>query len=302
MSAHFLLLLASSLSAGVQSTLPADFERVVQAELTHAGSTSAVRGKTIADAYEQLHSGAHASGLDALSDSDLDLLLRAARKLQIYRPQERIERDMAAVVDVLVRRGALSTAHLETWFDAAMATRNFATATSILLAHPRIGRRPPPKVMDAAIHVEGVPVYALADDGRSLLRSHIPAQSGRWLVVVSSPGCGFSTRAANDLHASRIFRERLAERDVSTAWLQPVEKTFDIAGARRWRDRHPDFPLYWASAQHDWPQLETWDTPGFYLFQEGHLIGAASGWHDTRDGIQAVLSLLDQIPTRPPPF
>lgn len=298
MSAHFLLLLAASITPGVQNILPAEFERVVQAELTQAGSTSAVRGKAIADAYAQLHSAAHATGLDVLSDSDLDLLLRAARKLQVYRPQERGERDMAAVVDVLVRRGTQSTVHLQTWFDAAIATRKFATATSILLAHPQIGRPPPPKVLDADITLDGVPVYALADDGQSLLRRRIPAQSGRWLVVVSSPGCGFSTRAAKDLHDSQPFRARLAERNVSTAWLQPVEKTLDIAGARRWRDQHPDFPLYWASAQRDWPQLEAWDTPGFYLFQHGQLIGAASGWHDTRDGIQAVLSLLDQIPTR----
>lgn len=278
------------------SSVETYFNSMHTAEKLNFSAASSVRASVVAEQYDRLIRHVDELGLTGLPKEDLSLLLRAARLALVYRPNDAVERNVAAVIGELTRRNEAVTGDHEIWYDAAIATRNFDCASSIKRLHPDIKRPAPPSVVDA-IHIaaNGIPAYTLTDDGHALSREMLPIANGRWLIIVSSPACGFSNRAASDLLHAIELQRRLAVNGVQVVWLQPVERRIDVDQARQWSIEHNGARLYWPVSQSDWPQIENWDTPTFYLIDRGNVIATTTGWRGGEISIDGVTALLDEL-------
>ena len=116
------------------------------------------------------------------------------------------------------------------------------------------------------------------DDGDvPTLRQHA-VDLGLLIVVVSSPGCGFSRAAAAAIPSDPTLGPVFARHAV---WLIAPDAIADVAALRAWNLRNPDAEIGIAVDATQWPvALDT--TPQFLIFRDGQLVAHVSGWR--RDG------------------
>ncbi|MEF3081194.1 hypothetical protein V3391_03095 [Luteimonas sp. SMYT11W] len=127
------------------------------------------------------------------------------------------------------------------------------------------------------------------DDGDvPTLRKH-PLDLGLRIVVVTSPGCGFSRAAAAAIPSDPILGPIFARHAV---WLIAPDAIADVAALRAWNLRNPDAEIGIAVDAAQWPvALDT--TPQFLVFRDGQLVAHVSGWRrdgSDRDALNAALA------------
>ncbi|WP_414540308.1 hypothetical protein [Stenotrophomonas forensis] len=291
-----LLLPSIPCCAHIADTIPQRFEAMSAVEQLHRDSASSTRMNAVMRAYEQLRR--HAAGIpdDQQDLDDLHALLDAARLALVYQPGQRLHQDVDHAVSLLLAKNAATRREFELLYDAAIGARSFDDATRVKHLHPTINRPVPPRIVEATPGaLSGISVLRPGEAEDTLARESLEIQKGRWLVIVASPSCSFSNRATAYFETSAHFRNVLEARGISTIWLQPVEKALNLERARTWSDAHPQFRLFWARSQSDWPMLGNWDTPTFHLLEDGVLLATHTGWRGAEDAVQidALLSQLD---------
>ena len=141
------------------------------------------------------------------------------------------------------------------------------------------------------------------DDGDvPTLRQHA-LDLGLRIVVVSSPGCGFSRAAAAAIPSDPILGPVFARHAV---WLIAPDAIADVAALREWNLRNPDAEIGIAVDATQWPvALDT--TPQFLVFRDGQLVAHVSGWrrdgsdHDALNAALARAGLLRSTSDSPAP-
>lgn len=108
------------------------------------------------------------------------------------------------------------------------------------------------------------------------------------IVVVSSPGCGFSRAAAAAIPSDPELGPVFAQHAV---WLIAPDAIADTAALRDWNLRNPATVIRIAADAAQWPvALDI--TPQFLVFRDGQLVEHISGWRrdgSDRDALQAAL-------------
>lgn len=108
------------------------------------------------------------------------------------------------------------------------------------------------------------------------------------IVVVSSPGCGFSNAAAaaipDDPELGTVFAQH-------AIWLIAPTAIVEAAGLRQWNRQHPATPIHIAANAAQWP-MDFDTTPQFLVFRDGKLIDRFGRWQrdgSDRDALHAML-------------
>ncbi|MFL8004528.1 hypothetical protein [Xanthomonas vasicola] len=125
--------------------------------------------------------------------------------------------------------------------------------------------------------------YAIDQGKRRLREIQVPLR-GDILVAVVHPNCRFSTGAMGDLRNHPLLR------GVTIVWLAPVGLHLDYEVLETWDKTHADQPIVLARHAADWPMIDGWSTPTFYLMRDGNVIASFSGW--PREGNWAQLQAL----------
>jgi hypothetical protein len=134
-------------------------------------------------------------------------------------------------------------------------------------------------------------VVRTGGDGRTLL-SPANLASGRQIVVIAHPLCGFSQRAVQFLETNSGF-SRLFEDDV--LWTVHPSSVAEMDVIRAWNDQHPRAQIAPATNTAQWPEIEIgWPTPSIYFFENGELRDKIVGFNENfAPELRAALSKLD---------
>lgn len=137
---------------------------------------------------------------------------------------------------------------------------------------------------------DAVRVWQVADeDGPELTLRQDALDLDLRIVVVSSPGCGFSRAAATAIPSDPELGPVFAQHAV---WLIAPDAIADVAALRAWNLRNPDAGISIAVNAAQWPvALDT--TPQFLVFRDGQLVEHLSGWRrdgSERDALHAALA------------
>jgi hypothetical protein len=250
---------------------PADLEALVAATRQE---TTAIRERRLVEFYE-----AHLSRRmrpDALSSMDVDQLAAlydSADLMVFYTDSPRYLADLERVASALERKRPLTVPEADHYFEALIRTRRFEAASAFAARVTMPERERVPFVRPAADRAvaSAYRVSARAD----VLEEVRPALSGTRLLIVGHPLCAFSQRAEAALQAMHDLPPTLLP---LTLRLAPVGGRLHLAQLREWNANHDGPEILLTRHESDWPMIDDWATPNFYLLQDGRVVDHFSGW------------------------
>lgn len=184
--------------------------------------------------------------------------------------------DMRADYALLVDRQAVTQREQAHLYEMLVQTRALDEARRFLRDHPGASSRPLPRVQDLrAEERHGRAVLHVAPDGQSLEVRNAAFDADLQVVVVAHPLCHFTAYAVHDIEADPALREVMRAHSI---WIAPQDGHLDVATFSRWAGSHPAFPIAIAWRQREWPGIDYWGTPGFYVFQHGQVVAQHVGW------------------------
>ncbi|HVJ36814.1 MAG TPA: hypothetical protein VM687_03300 [Stenotrophomonas sp.] len=242
---------------------------------------SKIRERRLADFY-----AAHLSPLmnpDALPGLDADplaALFDSAHLMVFYTGSSRYLADLQRIASALERKRPLSVSEGKHYFGALIQTRRFEAAAAFAASAPLAERERVPLLRPApsGVLASAYRVSAQAD----VLEEVAPALSGTRLVIVGHPLCAFSQRAEAALQTMPGLPTGLRTR---TLRLAPVGQALYLAQLREWNANHGGLEILLTRHERDWPMINDWATPNFYLLQDGRVVDHFSGW--PREGREA---------------
>jgi hypothetical protein len=118
-------------------------------------------------------------------------------------------------------------------------------------------------------------VLSVNQDGRSLSVLDQSIVDSARLIVISSPSCAWSRRAAADLSKDPDLREAFRTHGL---FLQPQQPFLGYSRLQSWNRQYPDLPIHVMKRREDFSAMASFATPTFYLVVDGTLVGSHSGW------------------------
>lgn len=216
--------------------------------------------------------------LGSLNTAALTTQLGVLEWFSFYLPSKRILADYERVLGELEKRGKVSDEQRRSYYERLLGARRFDAARAYRAAHATAGMEPVPTILDDG-NAEGkqaASLYRVGRDARSLLRVSSGINHGTKLVVVTQPFCAFSRAAVKYIEGQPDLVEIAAKQSV---WLmQPPTSGLHLGAIVEWNDEHPAVPIVLAETISDWPQIQFWATPNFYLLRDGAVADHFTGW------------------------
>jgi hypothetical protein len=257
--------------AQVPRKLESAFERRFDAFYRGLHATPPPGPQQLAEAYPRLLDGDSVRNLGATLDShDLGLLYRATLRLP---SQDFVSLDDARVLlDALDSRGEATTSRIVALFDALVEARRFDSAERLAADFPAAGiERLPLRnfAEDAEAHPNAM--LWVSEDGSEMSRTRLELDKDLHIVVVA--GCHFAKDAVTAISANPELESWF---HAQATWLAPQGET--LAEVAAWNRQFPRQPIQIAWRQAEWPQINSWAMPTFYVFRDGRLLEQWQGW------------------------
>lgn len=219
----------------------------------------------------------------------LPLVFRAAEIVEAYTFSPTYIGDMRRTLDEMERRRTASAVERAAYYRALVGLRDFDAARRYLARHPGLGVEPVPEITPPDRGLKPPVVYAVSDQGGVLRPHSLDIAQGTRLIVVSHPLCAFSRRAMEAIANDAELRAMLPP----TTWLAPVEQRLHLDVVSAWNRTHPATPVVLARRRDDWPMIDEWSTPQFYLVRNGGLVAKLTGW-PVQGHREQLIALLEQ--------
>lgn len=248
------------------------------------------RAARVEQRYLQLFASlATAEQLQAIASRDLGFILRAAEEASFYSANPAYLHDMRTVLAELEGRGDATDLQRSSLYRATIAMRDFEAAQAILLQHPSLPVDPLPTVIrDTGTDTASPTVYRITSRPATLREIRLEITNGTHLIVIAHPLCAFSHRAMQALQADPLLAPLLAQH---ATWLAPVDGRLYLDVLDQWNRENPSTPILLTKHHADWPMLDDWATPNFYLLHNGQVLGRVTGW-PKEGNREALLELL----------
>lgn len=215
--------------------------------------------------------------LQTASAPKLDVLMRATQRLAYYSDDPQYLEDMASVVQRL--GPSIAPDAVKIYHASLIQFRRFDQVRQLALQHPDVALESVPRVV-AAPPPARPNAYVMETRQRQLREIEIPLHDAT-LIAVVHPHCGFSRRAMDALRGSPLLQ------GLTVRWIAPVGRRIDYDVFVEWNAAHADQSIVLARRTADWPMIDDWATPTFYLLRNGKLVAHFSGW--PKDGNQELL-------------
>jgi hypothetical protein len=210
--------------------------------------------------------------LKHVSRPDLRLLKRAAETVVSYAPDPHYIAQLRLDVDEMQRRGMTRDKDFTSLYRALVTSRQFNRARELARQHPGMGAAPLPAWRPPSGLPKGQPTALSIDaDSRTMTRQAFDLSAPLTIVVVAS--CHFSQDAARDIRHKPVLRKLFSHHAI---WLAAQNES--ISEARDWNREFAQQPIHIAWKDSEWPMLDSWAMPTFYLFRHGKLVDRWSGW------------------------
>ncbi|PPU97507.1 hypothetical protein [Xanthomonas hyacinthi] len=279
------LLFASSAGKAQEPATPVDdaYSRLAALDQATLDSAREERLRRLRAAYAQdFASLIRSEKLQTASSAELELLLRATQRLAYYSDDPRYLEDMEKVVKQLGTR--IGPDELKIYHGSLIQFRQFDEARMLAILHPDVGLEAVPRVITATAPIKAN-AYAMGTSQRQLREIELPLR-GDTLIAIVHPNCGFSLRSMDALRGSPLLR------GLKVLWMAPVARRVDYDTFAEWNRRHIDQPIVLARRTSDWPMIDEWGTPNFYLFRDSKVVAHFTGW--PKEGNQYLLKALGQ--------
>ncbi len=159
------------------------------------------------------------------------------------------------------------------FFKALVGHRRFDEARAFKLKHATLEVERIPDI--AENDVDKPAAYRIADaSGDRLVPVSFELDKIR-LVAVVHPLCGFSKRA---LTAIATAQPGIASG--GAVYLAPVAPMLFLSALIEWNVANDSVEIVLANTREDWPFIDSWGTPSFYILKDGQVTATLIGWPD----------------------
>lgn len=240
----------------------------------------------------------------AASSHDLRLLYRAARTTAWHSRANVHLEAMADTLDELERRGLATRNEIRAMNAMLIKAGRLEQSRKFSSRHVAAGLLPLPPVIAPEAVANGVPSALDVSAAEHALLHEVVELAPLRIIVVASPGCGFSRAAAKAIPADPELGPIFAKHAV---WLAAPGELAGLDALRSWNQNNPKAALRVAASSERWPMLALDSYPQFHIFRDGQLMQSVSGWptgEGNRDAILAALraaGALDAHPTAQSP-
>jgi len=181
----------------------------------------------------------------------------------------------ANLLEMLEVRGAASRAQVKHLFDALIGLHRFDEAEAFRAAW-RDYELPALSIQAEApaAGASGRYVYRPATNGSSTLDT-LALDNFSGAVVIATPACRFANAAAAAILGDPDLAEYFTERSI---WVVPPVHPLDDPRLGEWNADYPSLPLNVAYQHGDWPEVNSWASPTFYVFEDGQVVAKRVGW------------------------
>lgn len=230
--------------------------------------------------------------LKKISDTELELIFRAAFMMEFYTADQRYRRDMQLSLAELERRDLEKDKHYSKLYGALIHERYFSEAKLLREKHIFLQTNPLPDIKETIRDTRNLPTVLIVDSGKQqLTRRDIDIQIESLIVVVAHPLCHFCQYAVRDIGADKRLSEIFSHHAI---WLSPPETKLYFPIFQKWNKAHSKFPMVLAFRQKEWPMIDVWNTPTFYFFKRGEVVAKLTGWpeeghlQELREGLRRI--------------
>lgn len=216
---------------------------------------------------------------DALVEEDEDglrALFRASYIAAFYTGDPRFLEGMERSLSELEKRREASAGLYTQMYETYVKTSRWEEAKALALRTGIKNVRPIPTVRPASSLDLGKPaLFRLDADGKSLRLENKTLNPAYQVVVTVGAYCKPSHRALADIRQDGELSELLSQRAI---WLLPADGAIHMTVLKQWETEYPAFDFGIAYGKKNWPMIETWATPVFYVFKHGELVDKVVGW------------------------
>lgn len=238
-------------------------------------------GEAIYHIYENSGLSRAEERMGCLSDAELLGLLESIKRVAFYNPDsDNIYARSEAIFSQIVKREALESSAIETMFNLYIAARMFNKAERLRNQYGSKLSEPLPNIPDLkkvkSSPNDQAPTLLHVDAYDSVLTEKIfeKPNEGRFVYVVSSPVCPWSRQAVNDIRNHTTLKDFFS---ANSLWLFPQSKSLHIEGIRNWNSEFP-YETKIIKHQRHWPEIKSFVTPTFYIYEDGAEIASFHGW------------------------
>lgn len=220
-----------------------------------------------------------AAQLQHVDAPDLGLLKRATHIALNVAAYPAYVDQMQRILAEMQRRGMADDEDYADLYGALVAGRRFAAAATLQREHPKMGAAPLPTFVPNTEALPAGQPTALSIDTHThtMHREAVDLDGPLHIVVIA--GCHFSEDAARAIEDDAQLRPLFARH---STWLSNASS--DLAAVPVWNRQFADLPMRVAWDEHEWPMLDSWSMPTYYVFRNGQLAKKFSSW----DGVAAL--------------
>lgn len=213
--------------------------------------------------------------LDDLDHHGIDVLYRAARLAAFHTYDDEHVRDMASALGALQERGRATRHHHLRMYEMFVGARMLSEARALATQRPS----PDMEVLPALLAddlIAGHPTEWVVDPDEYLLqRRSVDVSEASHVVVVTHPRCHFSLAAMQHIEADAVLRGVLAKHATRLA---PQDTRLDVEVIQQWNRDHPEQEISLVFRRDEWPMVDSWATPTFYVLENGAVRAKLEGW------------------------
>lgn len=147
-----------------------------------------------------------------------------------------------------------------------------------------------PDVRDSGLKPTDRAVFKISPNKNQI--DKVPFQIGNdfLILVVAHPLCHFTQDAVAAISSDPTLRDFFS---THSTWIVPDDFKFNLPEIRQWNLIFPEYQLSIVNSVSDWSEIKYWDTPNFYIYDQGKVIHVIRGW--PKDGhLQELRALIKQ--------
>jgi hypothetical protein len=191
--------------------------------------------------------------------------------------------DMQRDLDEMQRRGVSRARDVSHLMDVYISDRQFDAAQALARQHPSLNLKVPPSVAGIDQPHSGPTMLSIGSAADDVRRQPFETQTSAQIIVIA--GCHLAADAARKIEADPKLAEVFRHHAI---WLAPQQES--ITQVREWNSEHAAQPIHIAWRESDWPMIDEWGMPTFYIFQRGEKVGKVVGW-----SLEALRTSLRQV-------
>lgn len=270
------------------ASIDEQYNKLSHVERSNATKNSLERKRAIAGAYEYLFAEwRNPNRYVDLSTYDLQVLFLALAKVTTYSFDKANAEDMLKVLHALAAKNEANRAYYLIAHDALLNAKLLKEAGQVAFEGRAYDMPPTPAITSTTPESNKAPGELVVHQAKEELRFRAADMNRLEVIAITSPSCSPSRRALGDIHSDSELNNFF---EAKGKWLAPMGELSDYPDIKRWNSEHPDQKMVISYDDEMWP-FETWNTPTFYILENGKVKYKLEGWSEKQHSKMRTLLL-----------